>query len=119
MSFSGSVEMKPRGSQPAASEAGGKRLGLRSVRSASGQEPGPIGGRAFSRRNTAPAERSASEAGRPRASVRPGIDSPAEWATMNQTGVPAATIEPIIEPADVPTIRFASIGSQPVSVASA
>ena len=38
---------------------------------------------------------------------------------MNQMGVPAATIEPIIEPAEVPTIRFASIGSQPVSVASA
>ena len=37
---------------------------------------------------------------------------------MNQSGVPAATTEPIIEPAEVPTIRFASIGSQPISVAS-
>ena len=27
--------------------------------------------------------------------------------------------EPIIDPAEVPTMRFASIGSQPVSVASA
>ena len=53
------------------------------------------------------------------ASVTPGIDSPAEWATIHQTGVPAATTEPIIDPAEVPTIRVASIGSQPVSVASA
>jgi hypothetical protein len=119
MSFRGSVEIKPRGSQPAAIVASGKRRGLARVRSASGHEPGPIGGRAFAGRKTAPAERSASEAGRPRASVRPGMVSPAEWATMNQTGVPAATIEPIIDPADVPTMRLASIGSQPVSVASA
>ncbi len=41
--------------------------------------------------------------------------SPAEWATMNQMGVPDATIEPIMEPAEVPTMRVASIGSQPVS----
>ena len=45
--------------------------------------------------------------------------SPAEWATMNQMGVPEATIEPIMEPAEVPTMRVASIGSQPVSLASA
>ena len=64
-----------------------------------------MGGHALARRKVAPAERSASEAGRPWASVRPSMVSPAEWATMNQTGVPEATIEPIMEPAEVPTMR--------------
>src|SRR5688500_4475639 len=117
MSLSGPVEMKPRGSQPAATVAGGYLNGSRVVRSASPHEPGPTAGHALARRKAAPAERSASEAGRPWESVRPSIDSPAEWATMNQIGVPAPTIEPIIEPAEVPTMRVASIGSQPVSVA--
>ena len=38
---------------------------------------------------------------------------------MNHGGTPDATSAPIIEPADVPTIRSALAGSQPVSVASA
>ena len=119
MSLSGSVEINPRGSQPAAIIAGEYLKGSREVPKASSQEPGPIGGHAFASWKVAPAERSASDAGRPWASVRPSIVSPAEWATMNQIGVPAATIEPIIEPAEVPTMRFDSIGSHPVSVASA
>ena len=38
---------------------------------------------------------------------------------MNQGGTPAASSAPIIAPAEVPTIRSALAGSQPVSWASA
>jgi hypothetical protein len=38
---------------------------------------------------------------------------------MNHGGTPDASSAPIIEPAEVPTMRSALIGSQPVSVASA
>ena len=72
-----------------------------------------------SMRYTAPAERLASACGRPPASWRPSNVSPAEWATMNHGGTPAASSAPIIEPALVPTIRSALAGSHPVSVASA
>ena len=68
------------------------------------QEPGPKGGRPRWSRKIAPAARSASEAGRPAASCKPSKDSPAEWATMNHGGTPAASSAAIIEPAEVPTM---------------
>ena len=103
MSLSDSVEKMPRGIQPVNTVAGVNRRGLASVRSASRQEPGPIGGRARSSSNRAPPARSASAAGRPSASTTPSKTSPREWATMNQGGTPEAHSAPIIEPAEVPT----------------
>src|SRR5205085_3384209 len=58
-------------------------------------------------------------AGRPSAPISPSKVSPAEWATMNHGGTPEASRAPIIEPAEVPTMRSALAGSHPVSVASA
>ena len=98
---------------------GVKRCGRASVRSASAQEPGPIGGGQASSWKTAPPERSASAAGRPDASVIDSNVSPAECATMNHGGTPPASSAASIEPADVPTMISALAGSQPVSVASA
>ena len=77
---------------------------------------GALGGVA---RYTAPAERLASRCGRPPASCSPSNVSPAECATMNHGGTPAASSAPIIEPALVPTMRSAVAGSHPVSVARA
>ena len=109
----------PRGSHPLRTAPGVCPRGLERLFSASFQEPGPIGGGAFSRWKTAPAERSASAAGRPFESSRPSKVSPPECATMNQGGTPEAQREPIIEPAEVPTMWSALAGSQPVSRASA
>src|SRR5262249_28105342 len=80
---------------------------------------GPIGGSARAGLNTAPPLRSASAAGRPSASTSPSKTSPAECATMNHGGTPEAHSDPIIAPAEVPTMRSAVAGSQPVSCASA
>ena len=56
--------------------------------------------------------------GRPRRTV-PRSVSPPEWATMNHGGSPEASRPPIIAPAEVPTMRSALPGSQPVSDARA
>src|SRR3954447_14574490 len=109
----------PRGIQPATSAVGRVRCGALQAFTISCQEPGPIGGTPGCRRDVAPALRSASAAGRPYASLSPSKFSPAEWATMNQGGTPQATSDPIIDPALVPTMLSALIGSQPVSRASA
>jgi hypothetical protein len=66
-------------------------------------EPG-MAGTPRSTRKTAPAARSASDAGVPRASTTSSNDSPREWATMNHGGTPDAQRAPIIEPAEVPTM---------------
>jgi hypothetical protein len=70
----------------------------------SAREPGPIRGTRRSTRNTPPPERSASLAARPSGPETPSNTSPAEWATMNHGGTPAASSEPMTEPADVPTM---------------
>ena len=111
--------MIPAGSQPAIIWSGVWRSGLRSAVNAIRSEPGPIHGSPRWTRNTAPAERSASAAGRPSGPVSPSKTSPREWATMNQGGTPEATSAPIIEPADVPTMWSALPGSHSVSRASA
>jgi hypothetical protein len=94
------------------------RCGLRSVRIASRHDPGPIIGSPPSRK-LAPASRSASSCARPSAPARPSKRSPPEWATMNHGGSPEASRPPIIAPAEVPTMRSALPGSQPVSDARA
>jgi hypothetical protein len=102
--LSESVETNPAGSQPATIWSGVWRSGFESAVKAILSEPGPIAGRPRWRRKFAPAERSASAAGRPSGPTRPSKTSPREWATMNHGGMPAATSEPIMEPAEVPTI---------------
>src|SRR5215210_6209448 len=89
-------------------------MGLRSVLATILSELGPGRGMPRCSRKTAPPERSASAAGRPSGPVSPSKVSPAEWATMNQGGTPAAVKAPIIEPAEVPTMWSALPGSQPV-----
>ena len=101
--MSGSVDTSPAGSQPAISCKGVWRSGFDSAVNAMRSEPGPMPGRPRWRRKTAPAARSASAAGRPSGPVSPSNDSPREWATMNQGGTPAASSDPIIAPAEVPT----------------
>jgi hypothetical protein len=96
------VETIPEGSQPLSTVAAGYLVGFERLRRASRHDPGPIEGR-WRTRNTAPAERSASDAGWPWASTTSSKLSPIEWATMNQGGIPLAHRAPIIEPADVPT----------------
>ncbi len=95
------------------------RSGFESAVATIRREPGPIPGSPRWIRNTAPAARSASEAGRPSAPTSPEKLSPREWATMNQGGTPAATSVPTIDPAEVPTMKSALPGSQSVSRASA
>ena len=73
----------------------------RSARQASRGEPG-MGSQGPPGRKTAPAARWASATGRPELSTSPSKTSPAEWATMNQGGTPAAISEPIMAPAEVP-----------------
>src|SRR4051812_38900982 len=119
MSLSESVETKPTGSQPATTWSGVWRSGFERAVIAIRSEPGPIAGRPRWRRKLAPASRSASEAGVPLAASTPSKDSPAEWATMNQGGTPAAVSAPIIAPAEVPTTKSALPGSQSVSSAIA
>jgi hypothetical protein len=97
------VEIIPAGSHPAISWKGVCRSGFDIAVKAMRSDPGPMPGSPRWSRNTAPAARSASAAGRPSGPVSPSNDSPREWATMNQGGTPAASSEPIIEPADVPT----------------
>src|SRR3954466_7150068 len=111
--------MKPRGNQPANSAVGRWSIGLVKLFAISLHEPGPIGGAPLWSRKVAPAARSAVEAGRPSAPVRPSKLSPFEWATMNHGVTPEASRPPIIEPALVPTMYSASAGSQPVSRATA
>ena len=108
--------MKPEGSQPATIWSGVWRSGFESAVNAIRSEPGPSSGSPRWSRKDAPAERSASAAGRPSGPASPSNTSPREWATMNQGGTPAATSAPIIEPADVPTMYSALPGSQSVSV---
>jgi hypothetical protein len=103
VSFSGSVETNPDGTQPATIWSGVCRSGLDIALKAMRSEPGPIAGRPRWKRKLAPAERSASAAGRPSAPTSPSNTSPREWATMNHGGMPPATSAPIIEPAEVPT----------------
>ena len=114
-----SVDMKPRGTQPTIIASGVFFIGRARLESPSRQEPGPIGGRPRCSLNTAPPSRSASAAGRPSGPLRPWKVSPLEWATMNHGGTPAAVKAPITEPAEVPTMRSALPGSQPVSRAIA
>ena len=77
------------------------------------------------RRRTAGRRKLAPARGRPRqpASPRPAGSSssfsPADRATMSHGGTPHASSAPIIEPAEVPTMRRALPGSQPVSDAIA
>ncbi len=104
ISRSGSLETIPRGAQPLTSPAGVCRWGLSRLRAISEGEPGKIGRAPGSRLKTAPPERSWSAAARPRASYMPSNVSPAEWATMNHGGRPAARSDPIIDPAEVPTM---------------
>ena len=89
MSLSGSVEKSPAGSQPATAGAacGGR---VRSAVSASRSEPGTEPGQPAVQAEDAPPARSASAAGRPSGPVSPSKISPAEWATMNHGGMPAA-----------------------------
>ena len=93
----------PLGSHALITAAAGCRLGWAIPRSARLHEPGPSEGNARSGRYTAPAARSAFEAGSPRTSTTSANDSPREWATMNHGGTPEAHSAPIIEPAEVPT----------------
>lgn len=111
--------MTPRGRRPAVRCSADPSSGCVSAEMASRHEPGPSDGSPRCRRKTAPPERSASEARRPSGPSTPSKVSPAEWATMNQGGTPAATRAPIIDPAEVPTMRSALPGSQPVSSAIA
>src|SRR2546421_1770796 len=119
VSFSVSSDTTPRGSHPARSAGGRCRRGVRRLSTINRQDPGPIGGSPPAYRNVAPAARSAVLAGRPALSTTPSKLRPAECATMNQGGTPDASSAPIIDPAEVPTMRSALAGSQPVSVASA
>ena len=104
ISRSGSLEMIPRGTHPLSTAAGVCRVGRIALRIASIGEPGNQGMAPRSIEYFAPAERSASPAKPPRASCIPSKVSPAEWATMNHGGSPAASRVASIEPAEVPTM---------------
>src|SRR4051794_39255571 len=114
-----SLEMRPWGSQPARTWNGVWLIGADRARRPIRSEPGPSMGSPRWRRNTAPADRLASLARRPSGPARPSKVSPAEWATMNHGGTPAATSDPIIDPAEVPTMYSALPGSQRVALAMA
>src|SRR3954471_15368985 len=115
VSLSGSVEMNPRGSQPANIAVARWRFGALRLRAIRFHDPGPIGGGPLWSLKVAPAALSAVAAGRPSAPVRPSKLSPFEWATMNHGGTPDASSPPIMLPALVPTTYSALEGSQPVS----
>ena len=68
-------------------------------------EPGPIAGMPRWRRKLAPAERSASAAGRPSGPTRPSKTSPRECATMNHGGTPHASSAPQPPWATYPHLR--------------